>query len=1153
MLHIASRIPMSHSRQSPIRLLTATALYDGHDAAINIIRRLLQAQGAEVIHLGHSCSVEAIVRAALQEDADAVAISSYQGGHMEFFNYLRECLVAEDAGTIQVFGGGGGTITAAEAAELEAGGVEKIYTAEDGLQLGLLTMVQDLLGRIRPRTPGPESSIPTQPGDQRSIARCLSAIENAKPLLPRQNPSGLQVALGTRRGAGAMMGCPVIGITGTGGSGKSSLIDELLQQFLQTFPQLRIALLAIDPTRHRSGGALLGDRIRINALADPRVFMRSMATRRRHLATNTVLGDCLALLRQVGFGLILVETAGVGQADAEIVDWVDHSLYVMTPDYGAPGQLEKIEMLDQADLICLNKYDQAGAEDALRDIRRQWRHNHQDFSVPGSGLPVYPTIASRFDDSGVARLFSGLCARLATRPDPAASHWASGVQSAARRVLEDISDPSLIPPQRDHYLAEIAAQGQTAERRIAASAAAASQAQAGYMSLQALADPHLPVPLDRYPETRLNEGPDVTLLRLRQSYNRALDGIGAEGLALLRDWLADMEKTAVLPAGSPERDNEVPPYVSPSHLPIPQVARPDYRDWGSLLGFLLRENLPGHYPYTAGTFPYRRASEDPARMFAGEGGPERTNCRFHYLSRGQKSTRLSTAFDPLVLYGADPDPRPDVYGRVGMSGVSVASLDDLKILYSGFDLCAADTSVSMTINGPAPILLAWFMNAAIDQQVEKYLHVSGSWRQTRERLEGLFRDRPRPVYRGALPPGHDGLGLGLLGISGAQVIERESYERIRADTLARVRGTVQADILKEDQAQNECLFDIGFALRLMGDVQEYFITQGVKHYYSVSVSGYHIAEAGANPVTQLAFTLANGFTLVEYYLARGMAVDDFAPHMSFFFSNGMDPEYAVIGRVARRIWARAMRDIYHAGARSQRLKYHIQTSGRSLHTRAIGFNEIRTTLQALYALNDRCNSLHTNAYDEAVTTPTAASARRALAIQMIINRELGLSANENPWQGSFLIETLTREVEAAVYQEFGRLDRRGGVLGAMETQYQRNRIQEESLEYERRKHEGSAPIVGVNTFVSTAGADRCTAEPELSRADDAERDARIEALRRFKYAHRQEVPVALQRLREAVRGQRNTFAELMRAAPVCSLGQMVGALHRVGGRYRRRL
>ena len=1124
----------------PLRFVTAASLFDGHDAAITVMRRIIQAQGAEVIHLGHDRSVQEVVRAALQEDVDGVAISSYQGGHLEYFRYLVDSLAEAGAGHIRVFGGGGGTITHEEIAELEGAGVERLYHPDDGLKLGLIGMIEDLLARTwaaRRQAAAPEQ-LP-DPADDAGVGRLLSAIEDG--LLTDDGAArlGLSAHPGTARPGGA---APVVGITGTGGSGKSSVIDELLLRFLTAFPELRIGVLAVDPTRRRTGGALLGDRIRMNALRSGRVYFRSMATRRQDVSVSEVLADSIHALQACGFDLVLVETAGIGQSDSAVVELVDVPLYVMTSEYGAASQLEKIDMIDFADLVILNKYDRRGGEDALRDVRKQWRRNRLAFDTPDEDVPVYPTIASHFHDEGLTRAFEALLARLG-------QSW---------QVQQPITGGtgvggSLIPGARVRYLAEIAEQGRELTTRVEVEADAADAAQRYWTSLHDLDDPALPEPLQPYPSSAVES--EELLGRLRGLYTAALDRLSEDSLDLLRSW---PQRHAALTADQGSyrvrgREISVQNYTtSLSGTTLPRVAPPSYRSWGDLLRFLHQENIPGAFPYTAGVYPYRRTEEDPTRMFAGEGPPERTNRRFHYLAAGQGLARLSTAFDSVTLYGEDPATRPDVYGKVGNSGVSVPTLDDMKRLYSGFDLCAPTTSVSMTINGPAPITLAMFFHTAIDQQVEKYLRAEPQrWQAAEQKIADVLRGRPQPVYRGDLPEGNDGLGLGLLGVTGAEVVDPQTYARITAETLAAVRGTVQADILKEDQAQNTCIFGTEFALRMMGDIQQYFIDTGVRNFYSVSISGYHIAEAGANPITQLAFTLANGFTIVEYYLARGMAIDDVARHLSFFFSNGMDPEYAVIGRVARRIWARAMAGRYGASPRGQMLKYHIQTSGRSLHAQEIEFNDIRTTLQALYASFDACNSLHTNAYDEAVTTPTEESVRRAVAIQMIVAREFGLSGCENPWQGSYVISELTDLVEQAVYAEFEALSRRGGVLGAMESMYQRGKIQDESMVYEQRKHEGSLPIVGVNTFLPREHSGQIEVEIDLVRSSTAEKDAQVASVTGWQEARNAVDPGALDRLQEAARRGENTFAALMDAVRSHSLGQITHALYQVGGQYRR--
>ncbi len=1117
-------------RQGPLRVVTAASLFDGHDAAINIMRRILQAKGAEVIHLGHNRSVDQVVRAALQEDADAVAVSSYQGGHMEYFRYLLRRLRSCGLGHVQVFGGGGGTITPQEIETLQTEGVARIYHPKDGLDMGLEAMIDDLIARaLAGRAPQP---LPDVSGrlDEAGLSVCLTALQEGV-LLETDLPTASPV--------------PVIGITGTGGAGKSSVTDELLLRLRQRAPQLRIALLAVDPTRRKSGGALLGDRIRMNAL-DEGVFMRSLATRRQHSATHAMLAQCIRLVQGQGFDLVLVETAGIGQSDSEIIDLVDLPVYVMTSEYGAPSQLEKIDMLDYAEVVVLNKADRQGSLDALRDVRRQWRRNRGCFDWPDEQIPVFPTVASQFNNPGMNRLFLHLGRWLAEQGVTALAGLPAP-EPLDEGALSQQGHP-IIPSGRKRYLAEIAQQGRDAEQQLERWVRAVRQLQQIWSVLQEL-DPQPPAPF----EACTGQGGDASLQTLRERYDRILSALPPHVPDLLREWPlrraayeADRQTYRVR-GREIEVENTT---TSLAGLPIRKVAVPADEDWGTQLRFLLRENLPGYFPFTAGVYPFRRKGEAPTRMFAGEGTPERTNRRFHYLAAGARAKRLSTAFDSVTLYGENPDPRPDIYGKIGNSGVSIATLDDMKKLYSGFDLCAPETSVSMTINGPAPILLAMFMHVAVDQQVEKYLKQTGRWSRVMAEIERL-RGGYRVAYQGTLPEGNDGLGLGLLGVSGADLLPAEEYQRLRRDVLRQVRGTVQADILKEDQAQNTCIFSTPFALRMMADVQAWFIQHQVRNYYSVSVSGYHIAEAGANPITQLAFTLANGFTLVEYYLARGMHIDDFAPNLSFFFSNGMDPEYAVIGRVARRIWARAMRDRYGASERSQKLKYHIQTSGRSLHAQEMQFNDIRTTLQALYALFDNCNSLHTNAYDEALTTPTEASVRRAMAIQLIISEELGLHRCENPWQGSYIIEALTDRVEAAVYEEFDRLSERGGVLGAMESMYQRSRIQEESLYYEQRKHDGSLPIIGVNTF--RGGDESLASEVELRRSSHAEKKQQIDALQGFHDHHAAEVGPALRVLEQAALQDENLFEVLMQVVPHASLGQITRLLYRVGGAYRRNM
>lgn len=1177
----APHLPQTQTETSPLRFVTAASLFDGHDAAINIMRRLIQAQGAEVIHLGHNRSVEDVVRAALQEDADAIALSSYQGGHVEYFKYMVDMLRERGAGHIRVFGGGGGTITPEEIRELQAYGVERIYHPNDGMKMGLVEMIEDVVrraGDARDAAPAVDDGGVPGIGDEIAIGRMLSRLEDGA-------FGEAELAHLRRQWQLAGARTPVIGITGTGGAGKSSVTDELLNRFLASFPQMRVAVVSVDPTRRRTGGALLGDRIRMNSLRSPRVYMRSMATRRQHAAINTVLRDCIGFLKSLAYDLVIVETAGIGQSDSEIVDLVDFPMYVMTSDFGAPSQLEKIDMLDYAELVVLNKFDKRGAEDALRDVRKQWKRNRVAFAMKDEDVPVYPTIASQFNDPGISWMFANLCRLLRDKRGAgnaeAAAQGGCDWMPAIDTTLKEPRATVLIPGSRVRYLAEIAEQGRAINARIESQAEVAERAQGCWQALKELGDAVLPAALDLYPADALTDAAaDTSLRTLRQRYNDAVQSLDSEALRLLREWPARLKSIT----------DEVNEYQvrgktirvenyreSLSHQQVPKIAAPTYRSWGELLVFLQKENLPGSYPYTGGVYPYRRSGEDPIRMFAGEGTPERTNRRFHYLSVGQPAARLSTAFDSVTLYGEDPAPRPDIYGKIGNSGVNIPTLDDMKKLYSGFDLCAPTTSVSMTINGPAPMILAMFMNTAIDQQVEKYLKADPArWAEAEKKIAAMFEGRTRPQYHGELPPTNNGLGLGLLGVTGDQLVDADTYARIKAETLSTVRGTVQADILKEDQAQNTCIFSTEFALRMMGDIQQYFVDHGVRNFYSVSISGYHIAEAGANPISQLAFTLSNGFTIVEYYLARGMRIDDFAPNLSFFFSNGMDPEYTVIGRVARRIWARAMRERYGANERSQMMKYHIQTSGRSLHAQEIQFNDIRTTLQALYALFDNCNSLHTNAYDEAITTPTEESVRRAVAIQMIINKELGLNFCENPWQGSFIVDKLTDIVEEAVYKEFEAISERGGVLGAMDTMYQRGKIQEESLYYEHKKHDGSLPLVGVNMFLPKEHAGEVATEIELIRSTEEEKGQQIENVRNWQRnrnvlapagetSHSHEVVGGacnddgvhdghgLAYLQNTARERRNVFAALIEAVKTHSLGQISHALYDVGGEYRRNM
>ncbi|MFC5741807.1 methylmalonyl-CoA mutase family protein [Dyella tabacisoli] len=1149
----AKHVPASAAQQenSPLRFVTAASLFDGHDAAINIMRRIIQSQGAEVIHLGHNRSVEDVVRAALQEDADAIALSSYQGGHVEYFKYMVDMLKERGAAHIRVFGGGGGTITPEEIRELQAYGVERIYHPNDGMKLGLTEMIEDVMQRAGKaavqREQGETSAVPkVDINDEISIGHMLSAIEEG-----RLSEAELESQRKQWKLAGKQT--PVLGLTGTGGAGKSSVVDELLLRFLHAFPQMRIAVLAVDPTRRRSGGALLGDRIRMNSLRSHRVYMRSMATRRQHAATSIVLHDCIDFLKSQPYDLVIVETAGIGQSDSEIVDLVDFPVYVMTSEYGAASQLEKIDMIDFAELVVLNKFDKRGAEDALRDVRKQWKRNRTAFSLKDEDVPVYPTIASQFNDPGVTWMFSNLCRLMCDKLKLPEEKWSPQLDTSLKSPRATV----LIPGSRVRYLAEIAEQGRAINSAIVHQAEYASKAQHYYEALKELGDEKLPRALDLYHSVDLHAEGDRSLITLRQRYNAALKELSHEAIHQLRDWPALYKSVTADVNEYKVRDKviRVENYRdSLSHQKIPKVSPPKSKDWGELVSFLGREHLPGHYPYTGGVYPYRRSGEDPTRMFAGEGTPERTNRRFHYLSQGGAATRLSTAFDSVTLYGEDPAPRPDIFGKIGNSGVNIATLDDMKKLYSGFDLSAPSTSVSMTINGPAPMILAMFMNTAIDQNVEKYLREDDArWAAAEEKIAEIYKHVPRPKYHGELPAGNDGLGLGLLGVSGDELVDAETYQRIKQHTLQSVRGTVQADIFKEDQAQNTCIFSTEFALRMMGDIQQYFVDNKVRNFYSVSISGYHIAEAGANPISQLAFTLSNGFTIVEYYLARGMSVDDFAPNLSFFFSNGMDPEYTVIGRVARRIWARAMRERYGASARSQMMKYHIQTSGRSLHAQEIQFNDIRTTLQAMYALFDNCNSLHTNAYDEAITTPTEESVRRAVAIQMIINKELGLNFNENPWQGSYVVDTLTNLVEEAVYKEFEAISERGGVLGAMDTMYQRGKIQEESMYYEHKKHDGSLPLIGVNTFLPKDHGGEIATEIELIRSTEEEKGQQITNVKGYGDARNALAPESLKVLQNTARDRRNVFEQLIEAVKYNSLGQISHALYDVGGEYRRNM
>ncbi len=1299
-----------------IRIVTAAALFDGHDAAINIMRRILQAKGAEIIHLGHNRSVHEIVECAIEEDVHGIAITSYQGGHVEFFKYMKDLLNESGCGHIKIFGGGGGTILPSEIEELHNYGITRIYNPDDGRHMGLEGMIEDVIKKCS-SDPAPSKSPPmgetlqhsanrniqyvlgewrdikkvarsitlaengelyTQLEDQKNRAtheyfatadnfyykllkefslhhrgrpteaenflwqqirdkqlngikfrrqhivdkyiadfislenKLIVEVDGAIHQLPEnkesdqrrterlnelgysvlrfnnnevlQNINAVTAQIKERfyklleskvSPMGGDLEGAVLGITGTGGAGKSSVTDEIVRRFLNDYTDKTIAVISVDPSKKKTGGALLGDRIRMNSISSPRAYMRSLATRESDKALSQYVQEAIDICKAAAFDFIILESAGVGQSDASILDYVDVSMYVMTPEYGAPSQLEKINMLDYADIVCINKFDKAGALDALHDVRKQYKRNNGLWNAKDEDLPVVGTIAAQFNDAGVNELFERLMEKLLEKTG---IKFHGDIQHHAH--LKDTSNQStIIPAKRVRYLSEIA------EAITAYDKWADEQSEIATQLYQ----------LDGTIKTVAASASSTTVAEELQKVKIAVEEkLDTESKKLIENWAATRERYSKEFYEFTVRDKVIRQpltYKSLSGTQLSKVLLPKYKDWGDILKWQLQENVPGEFPFTAGVFPLKREGEDPTRMFAGEGGPERTNRRFHYVSLGQPAKRLSTAFDSVTLYGEDPAPRPDIYGKVGNSGVSIATVDDAKKLYSGFDLCDAKTSVSMTINGPAPMLLAFFMNAAIDQQCEKYIIENNLREEVNKKIETKYNIDSLPKYigengqpihhtllqkladsskkrndvtnleepknppsggreAGILPEGNDGLGLRLLGLSGSDVLPPEVYEQIKANALATVRGTVQADILKEDQAQNTCIFSTEFALKLMGDVQEYFIDNKVQNFYSVSISGYHIAEAGANPITQLAFTLSNAFTYVEYYLSRGMKVDDFAPNLSFFFSNGMDPEYSVIGRVARKIWAKAMKYKYKANSRSQKLKYHIQTSGRSLHAQEIDFNDIRTTLQALYAIYDNCNSLHTNAYDEAITTPTEESVRRAMAIQLIINRELGTAKNENPNQGAFLIEELTDLVEAAVLAEFERLTERGGVLGAMERMYQRNKIQEESLYYETLKHTGEYPIVGVNTFLNKNGSPTIL-PTEVIRSTTEEKEFQITTVTEFQQRHKDKSGLMLERLQQVAIANGNLFAELMETVKYCSLGQITNALYAVGGQYRR--
>lgn len=1136
---------MSYTPQNKIRIVTAASLFDGHDAAINIMRRIMQANGAEVIHLGHDRSVREVVDCAIQEDANAIAMTSYQGGHVEYLKYMYDLLQEKGCGHIRIFAGGGGVILPSEIEELEKYGITRIYSPDDGRAMGLEGMIIDLLR---------QSDFPTGnhlngevghllekiPGD---IARLISAAEN----FPDNTET--QVMLGKVKEKAEESKTPVLGITGTGGSGKSSLIDEIVRRYLLDFKDKTIGIISVDPSKRKTGGALLGDRIRMNAIRNDRVYMRSMATRQSNLAVSRYISDAVNILKAAHYDLVILETSGIGQSDTQITDYCDLSMYVMTPEYGAASQLEKIDMLDFADIVAVNKFDKRGALDALRDVQKQYQRNHKLFDKKPDAMPVFGSIASQFNDPGTNTLYRALMDKIVERTGADLKSDFHPGEELSEKIY-------IIPPARTRYLSEIAENNRKYDEHAHKQAAIAQKLFGIYKTIETLQESQV-------------EDKDRLIKELEEVYQKITLDIDPKNLQLLQNWEAKKRHYQDEYYVFKVRDKELRIKThseSLSHLQVPKVAVPRFEAWGEILKWALTENFPGEFPYAAGIYPFKREGEDPTRMFAGEGGPERTNKRFHYVSKGLPAARLSTAFDSVTLYGQDPDHRPDIYGKIGNAGVSVPSLDDAKKLYSGFNLADPKTSVSMTINGPAPTITAFFMNAAIDQQCELYIKEQGLEEEVNKKINAIYKEKglPRPTYDpgvsigkkqgtvSGLPEGNDGLGLLLLGVTGDMVLPAEVYQQIKARTLKSVRGTVQADILKEDQAQNTCIFSTEFSLRVMGDVQQYFINEGVRNFYSVSISGYHIAEAGANPISQLAFTISNGFTFVEYYLSRGMKIDDFAPNLSFFFSNGIDPEYSVIGRVARRIWSKAMKFKYGGNERSQMLKYHIQTSGRSLHAQEIDFNDIRTTLQALYAIYDNCNSLHTNAYDEAITTPTEESVRRAMAIQLIINKELGLAKNENPLQGSFIIEELTDLVEEAVYAEFDRITERGGVLGAMETMYQRGKIQEESLYYETLKHTGEFPIIGVNTFLSSQGSPTILPR-EVIRSTAEEKEFQIQNIRDLWKRSGEKGAEMLQRLQKAAIHNENIFEELMETVKYCSLGQITSALFEVGGQYRRNM
>ncbi|MCG2612527.1 methylmalonyl-CoA mutase family protein [Flavobacterium sp. SM15] len=1132
--------------KNKVRIVTAASLFDGHDAAINIMRRIIQATGVEVIHLGHDRSVEEVVNTAIQEDANAIAMTSYQGGHNEYFKYMYDLLNEKGAGHIKIFGGGGGVILPSEISELHEYGIERIYSPDDGRELGLQGMINDLVMRadfpVGDKLNGEVNHLEDK--NPTAIARVISSAEN----FPDVAKPALEAILEKNKESKT----PVLGITGTGGAGKSSLVDELVRRFLIDFPEKTIGLISVDPSKRKTGGALLGDRIRMNAINNPRVYMRSLATRQSNLALSKYVQEAIEVLKAAKYDLIVLETSGIGQSDTEILEHSDVSLYVMTPEFGAATQLEKIDMLDFADLVALNKFDKRGALDAIRDVKKQYQRNHHLWDVDPDQMPVFGTIASQFNDPGMNTLYKSIMDKIVEK---------TGIDLHSNfQITREMSEKIfVIPPHRTRYLSEISENNRKYDETALSQVDVAQKLYGIFKTIETVSGRVPKIDKSGIVEDSLNHLPEKKefLSLLTKEFDRVKMNLDPYNWEIILTWDEKVNKYKNPVYSFMVRDKEIKIQThteSLSHSQIPKVALPKYQAWGDILKWNLQENVPGEFPFASGLYPFKREGEDPTRMFAGEGGPERTNRRFHYVSLGMPAKRLSTAFDSVTLYGNDPDHRPDIYGKIGNAGVSICCLDDAKKLYSGFDLSHPATSVSMTINGPAPMLLGFFMNAAIDQNCEKYIKENGLEAEVEAKINAIYKAKgtERPRYNGDLPQGNDGLGLMLLGVTGDQVLPADVYADIKVKTLAQVRGTVQADILKEDQAQNTCIFSTEFALRLMGDVQEYFIQKNVRNFYSVSISGYHIAEAGANPITQLAFTLANGFTYVEYYLSRGMNINDFGPNLSFFFSNGIDPEYAVIGRVARKIWAKALKNKYGANERAQMLKYHIQTSGRSLHAQEIDFNDIRTTLQALYAIYDNCNSLHTNAYDEAITTPTEESVRRAMAIQLIINKELGLAKNENPIQGSFIIEELTDLVEEAVLAEFDRITERGGVLGAMETMYQRSKIQEESLYYETLKHTGEFPIIGVNTFLSSKGSP--TVVPaEVIRATEEEKQFQIATLESLHTAQADKVKEQLTIIQDAAIQNQNIFEKLMDATKYCSLGQITSALFEVGGQYRRNM